>query len=43
MPLLNSITTPYAEAFLQVADSRQEVDQVVDQNHQGSNASGQHP
>ena len=31
MPLLNSITTPYAEAFLQVADSRQEVDQVVDQ------------
>jgi len=31
MPLLNSITTPYAEAFLQVAESRQEVDQVVDQ------------
>ena len=31
MPLLNTITTPYAEAFLQVADSRQEVDQVVDQ------------
>ena len=31
MPLLNSITTPYAEAFLQVAESRKEVDQVVDQ------------
>ena len=31
MPLLNTITTPYAEAFLQVAESRQEVDQVVDQ------------
>ena len=31
MPLLNTITTPYAEAFLQVADSRQEVDQVVEQ------------
>ena len=31
MPLLNTITTPYAEAFLQVASSRKEVDQVVDQ------------
>ncbi len=31
MPLLNTITTPYAEAFLQVAASRKEVDQVVDQ------------
>lgn len=31
MPLLNTITTPYAEAFLQVAESRNEVDQVVDQ------------
>ena len=31
MPLLNTITTPYAEAFLQVASSRNEVDQVVDQ------------
>ena len=31
MPLLNSVTTPYAEAFLQVASSRKEVDQVVDQ------------
>ena len=31
MPLLNSITTPYAEAFLQVAEARKEVDQVVDQ------------
>jgi F-type H+-transporting ATPase subunit delta len=31
MPLLNTITTPYADAFLQVAESRQEVDQVVDQ------------
>ncbi len=31
MPLLNTITTPYAEAFLQVAESRKEVDEVVDQ------------
>ena len=31
MPLLNTLTTPYAGAFLQVAESRQEVDQVVDQ------------
>jgi F-type H+-transporting ATPase subunit delta len=31
MPLLNTITTPYAEAFLQVAEARKEVDQVVDQ------------
>ncbi|CAI8166348.1 MAG: ATP synthase F1 subunit delta [Prochlorococcus sp.] len=31
MPLLNTITTPYAEAFLQVAASRKEVDEVVDQ------------
>jgi F-type H+-transporting ATPase subunit delta len=35
MPLLNTITTPYAEAFLQVAESRQEVDQVVDQAKAG--------
>ncbi len=31
MPLLNTITTPYAEAFLQIASSRDEVDQVIDQ------------
>tara|TARA_B100000700_G_scaffold249307_1_gene279536 strand:- start:538 stop:1086 length:549 start_codon:yes stop_codon:yes gene_type:complete len=31
MPLLNTITTPYAEAFLQVAESRKEVDEVVEQ------------
>ncbi len=31
MPLLNTITTPYAEAFLQVASTRKEVDQVIDQ------------
>ena len=31
MPLLNTITTPYAEAFLQVASSRKEVDTVVEQ------------
>ena len=31
MPLLNTITTPYAEAFLQVASSRKEVDQTIDQ------------
>ena len=31
MPLLNTITTPYAEAFLQVAESRKEVDEVVTQ------------
>jgi len=32
MPLLNTITTPYAEAFLQVAESRNEVDEVVSQS-----------
>ena len=31
MPLLNSITTPYAEAFLQVSDAKGETTQVVDQ------------
>ena len=31
MPLLNTITTPYAEAFLQVASTRKEDDQVIDQ------------
>lgn len=31
MPLLNSITTPYAEAFLQVADQRGETDEVMAQ------------
>ena len=31
MPLLNTITTPYAEAFLQVASSRKEVEKVVEQ------------
>ncbi len=31
MPLLNSITTPYAEAFLQVAEAHNETDQVVAQ------------
>lgn len=34
MPLLNSITTPYAEAFLQVSDARAETAQVVDQARQ---------
>jgi len=32
MPLLNTITTPYAEAFLQVAESRNEVDEVISQS-----------
>jgi len=32
MPLLNTVTTPYAEAFLQVAESRNEVDEVVEQS-----------
>ena len=32
MPLLNTITTPYAEAFLQVAESRNEVDEVIAQS-----------
>ncbi len=31
MPLLNKITTPYAEAFLQVSASQKEVDKVVEQ------------
>jgi len=34
MPLLNSITTPYAEAFLQVADGRNETEEIVDQARQ---------
>jgi len=32
MPLLNTITTPYAEAFLQVAGSRNEVDEIISQS-----------
>ena len=32
MPLLNTITTPYAEAFLQVAESRGEVDEIISQS-----------
>ena len=31
MPLLNSIATPYAEALLQVAESRKETDEVAEQ------------
>ena len=31
MPLLNTITTPYAEALLQVAESNKEVDKVISQ------------
>ncbi len=31
MPLLNTITTPYAEAFLQVASSQKEVEEVIEQ------------
>lgn len=31
MPLLNSIATPYAEALLQVVESRQETDTVAEQ------------
>jgi len=31
MPLLNTITTPWAEAFLQVTESRGETDAVIDQ------------
>ena len=34
MPLLKSITTPYAEAFLQVADGRNETEEIVDQARQ---------
>ncbi len=32
MPLLNSVTTPYAEAFLQVADESQQTDEIVSQS-----------
>jgi F-type H+-transporting ATPase subunit delta len=31
MPLLNTITTPWAEAFLQVTESRGETEQVIEQ------------
>ena len=34
MPLLNTITTPYAEAFLQVSEARGETDEVIDQARQ---------
>ena len=34
MPLLNTITTPYAEAFLQVSEAKDETDQVIDQARQ---------
>jgi F-type H+-transporting ATPase subunit delta len=34
MPLLNTIATPYAEALLQVTESRQETDAVADQARQ---------
>ncbi len=32
MPLLNTITTPYAEAFLQVAESKKEVEKIISQS-----------
>jgi len=32
MPLLNTITTPYAEAFLQVAENRKEIEEIVEQS-----------
>ena len=31
MPLLNSVTTPYAEAFLQVANEMQQTEEIVSQ------------
>ena len=31
MPLLNSVTTPYAEAFLQVANESQQTEEIVSQ------------
>ena len=31
MPLLNSVTTPYAEAFLQVANDLNQIDEIVSQ------------
>ena len=31
MPLLNTITNPWAEAFLQVSDAKGDTDQVIDQ------------
>ena len=31
MPLLNSVTTPYAEAFLQVANEKQQTEEIVSQ------------
>lgn len=31
MPLLNTITTPWAEAFLQVADTRSETEATIEQ------------
>ena len=31
MPLLNSVTTPYAEAFLQVANETNQTEEIVSQ------------
>ena len=31
MPLLNSVTTPYAEAFLQVSNDLNQTDEIVSQ------------
>ena len=31
MPLLNSVTTPYAEAFLQVANDLDQTEEIVNQ------------
>ncbi len=32
MPLLNTITTPYAEAFLQIAESKKELEKIISQS-----------
>ena len=43
MPLLNSITTPYAEAFLQVAEAHNETDTGCGPGHVRSWLSGMNP
>jgi F-type H+-transporting ATPase subunit delta len=36
MPLLNTITTPYAEAFMQVCQANGDLETVIDQAKRGA-------
>ncbi len=43
MPLLNSVTTPYAEAFLQVANETQQTEEIVSQTKEILQLIGESP